>query len=266
MTVDVVSIVIPNYNYERYVRDAITSALGQTHRNVEIVVVDDGSTDGSVATIRTMPAFADGAFRLLVQANAGVARARNAGAAISAGSFLVFLDADDVLEPTYVERCLGALRSAPPSVAYAYTQMQRFGAETSLFASRPFDAAALIRSNFVPVSAMIRRRAFEDVGAFNPRLGHEDHELWVRMLAHGYQGVFVPEPLLRYRRHPGPSRNTLSPAQLVRMRFDMAIRHPTLYWRELVASPRHALLAAARMLRAGRAGSGARGAARREAS
>ena len=228
---ELVSIVIPNHDLGRFAGEAIDSALSQTHRDLEIVVVDDGSTDDSVARIREHPGFATGAFRLLEQPNSGVCGARNAGAGAARGSFLVFLDADDTLDRQYVEACLGALRTSSPPVAYAYTAMQHFGASQDLDPSRPFDPAWLLTRNFVNASALIRRAAFEAVGGWNPefRLGHEDHEFWIRMLDHGYVGVLVPEPLLRYRRHPGGSRNSLSVWKRRRLLADMAVRHPGLY-------------------------------------
>jgi len=246
---DLVSIVIPNHNLGRFVGEAIDSALDQSHPDVEVIVVDDGSADDSVLRIRSLPAYRSGRFCLIEQANAGVSRARNAGAARARGSYLVFLDADDVLEPTYVARCIAALRDAPDSVAYAYTQMQHFGAESSLFESRPFDAGILLTGNFVNASALMRRRAFDEVGGWDPyfSLAYEDYELWVRMLAHGYSGIFVPEPLLRYRRHVDPSRNDLSPAQLLRLHDDVAIRHPRLYWLRLLSHPHRAITAWKRM-------------------
>lgn len=247
-----VSIVIPNHNLGRFVSEAIDSALSQTHPDVELIVVDDGSTDDSLARIRAHPSREAGAFRLVEQANGGVSRARNNGARLGRGQFLVFLDADDVLLPEYVERCLAALRASPPSVAYAYTQMRLFGAEDSLHPSAPFRRRAILRGNVVNASAMIRKPVFDEVGGFDPSFtqGHEDHELWVRMLAHGYSGVLVPEPLLRYRRHPVPSRNTLSREQLRRLHFDVVVRHPRLYWTDLLLHP-FATAAASRRRRLG---------------
>jgi glycosyltransferase involved in cell wall biosynthesis len=249
---DLVSIVIPNYNLGALVGDAVASALAQTYRNVEVIVVDDGSTDDSLARIRELPAFRGGALRLVEQANTGVSSARNAGARVARGTHIAFLDADDLLSPAYVERCLDALRSASPSVAYAYTQMQLFGAESTIFASRSFSRWVLLRGNFVNASALLRREAFDRVGGWDSSfsMGYEDHELWIRMLAHGYSGVFVPEPLLRYRRHPGGSRNDLSAAMLKRLHFDIAVRHPGLYWPELLTHP-SATAAALRRKRAG---------------
>lgn len=215
MTPPLVSIVIASYNYGRFLREAIASALGQTHPNVEVLVVDDGSTDDSVAVAAEHPV------RVIEKANEGVARTRNRGAREARGEYLVFLDADDVLAPTFVERCLAALGSA----AYAYTAVEKFGLQTGLLHTRPFDGRALFDGNFIPVSVLIRRAIFLDEGGFDPTWpAHEDHELWARLFVHGHSGVYVDEPLLRYRFH-GASRNTLTD----REREDLHVRLVTTY-------------------------------------
>jgi glycosyltransferase involved in cell wall biosynthesis len=251
MTPPLVSIVIPNFNLGRYAGEAIASALAQTHPAVEVIVVDDGSSDDSLERIRATPGVRAGRVQLLAQANGGVARARNAGAARAGGRFLVFLDADDQLEPAYVERCLAALEAAPATVAYAYTQMRYFGAAEGIYRSKPFGRWKLIRGNFINASALVRREAFEAVGGFDAGMtGHEDHALWVAMLARGWGGVFVPEPLIRYRRHQAASRNTLTRARLRQLHADVAIRHPRLFWLHLLLHPGRARAAAERLRRA----------------
>jgi glycosyltransferase involved in cell wall biosynthesis len=250
--VPLVSIVIPNFNLGRFVGESIASALAQTHGAVEVIVVDDGSRDDSLPLIRSTPGFLAGRVELIVQANAGVARARNAGAALGRGRFLVFLDADDLLEPTYVERCLAALQGAPPWTGYAYTQMRYFGAAEGIYRSKPFGRGKLIRGNFVNASALVRREAFEAAGGFDPGLtGHEDHALWVALLERGWGGVFVGEPLLRYRRHTASSRNTLTRSRLRELHADVAIRHPRLFWLHLLLHPGRARAAAERLRQAG---------------
>ncbi len=238
-----VSIVVASHNYGRYLGEAIASALAQTYRPVEVVVVDDGSTDDSREVARRYPV------TLVEQSNQGVSAARNHGAQVARGERLVFLDADDVLEPTYVERCSDALDAAPPHVAYAYTQMRYFGAAEGLHASRPFSRRRVLRGNLVNASAMLRRSAFEHVGGFSTawRTAHEDCELWVRLLAHGFEGVLVPAPLLGYRRHAA-SRNTLSDAQIAALDWRLRVTYPRLYWPQIALHP----LSAARALRAGR--------------
>ncbi len=251
MTPPLVSIVIPNYNLGRFAGEAIASALAQTHPAVEVIVVDDGSTDDSLARIRAVPGVQDGRVLLVEQANGGVARARNAGAARARGEYLVFLDADDLLEPTYVARCLEALGAAGPSVAYAYTRMRYFGAAEGIYRSKPFRRWRLIIGNYVNASALVRRDVFLEAGGWDPGLtGHEDHALWVALLECGWDGVFVPEPLLRYRRHPEGSRNTLTRARLREFHADVAIRHPRLFWLHLLLHPGRGRAAAERLRQA----------------
>lgn len=230
--VALVSIVITCFNYGRFLGEAIESALGQTHDPVEVVVVDDGSTDDSRDVARRYPV------KLVEQANRGVCAARNRGARETRGGHLMFLDADDLLEPTYVERCLAPLAHAPPRVAYAYTQVRMFGLEDRVEISAPFSPARLIQGNMVNASALLRRAPFEHVGGFaeNWRLRHEDRELWLRLLAHGYEGVFVPEPLLRYRRH-GVTRNTMTAREMAEIDAALRVRFPRLHRRQLALHP-----------------------------
>lgn len=227
-----VSIIIANYNYARFLGEAIQSALDQTYPAVEVLLVDDGSTDDSLAVAARYPV------RVLPQPNGGVSAARNAGARASRGEYLLFLDADDLFEPATVERLLYALRGAPPEVAYAYAQVRWFGDEERVFLSRPFSPKAMVSGTFISLCSLIRREAFEAVGGWDPtwRLGLEDYEFWIRMLYHGYHGLLVPEPLLRYRRH-GPTRNSLDRRQTHHLKWRMILTYPTLFWRKVLKHP-----------------------------
>lgn len=240
MSRPLVSIVVASHDYGRFLGEAIESALGQRWPALEVVVVDDGSTDDSVAVARRYPV------RLVTQANAGVARTRNRGVVEAKGELVVFLDADDVLAEDFVDKTWHALASSAPDVAYAYCQAQAFGARDHLLASRPFDGAALFEGNYVPVTTLLRRRVFEEVGGFDPTWpAHEDHELWARMFARGYGGVFVPEPLLRYRFH-GKSRNQLSDRTQRALHARLVVDHPSLGWPWML---RHPLAVAAEVAR-----------------
>lgn len=233
-----VSVVIPCFNYGRYLGEAIESARAQTYPNVELIVVDDGSTDDTAEVAARYPV------KLVRQRNRGVGAARNRGASEARGELLVFLDADDVLEPTYVARCLGAL-GAPdalderaPEVAYAYTQMRYFGDRDGIHESGHFSRRNVLRGNLVNASAMMRISAFRAVGGYSPafRDAWEDHELWVRMFSRGYRGVLVPEPLLRYRRH-GNTRNSLTERQQRALDWRIWLRYPRLFWPQIAAHP-----------------------------
>jgi GT2 family glycosyltransferase len=231
-----VSIVIANHDYGRFLGEAIESALGQTHGEIEVIVVDDGSRDDSVEVASRYPV------RLIRQENLGVARARNRGAQEAQGELLVFLDADDVLDRTFVERCWASLREQPADVAYAYTQMELFGLESRIFPSHVFGSRTLVaEGNFVPVTTLLRRAAFESAGGFDPTwAAKEDYELWLRLLARGLKGVLVPAPLLRYRRH-GQTRDALSTDAARAIEWQLRATYSRLFWR---ACLRHPYLAA----------------------
>lgn len=231
MTTAAVSIVIASFQYGRFLAEAIESALAQTIP-VEIIVVDDGSTDESLEVARRYPV------KTVTLDRGGVCRVRNRGAELATGRYLLFLDADDRLPSDYAERCLARLEAAGKKVAYVYTPMDRFGAETGRFASRPFDARALLRGNFVHVSALVHRDVFLQAGGFDPALrsGYEDYDLWLRLLDRGYEGVLLGDVALQYRRHAS-SRNSLSESQLRLLRRQLILRYPALHWRQFAAQP-----------------------------
>ena len=230
-----VSVIIPNFNYGAYVAEAIESVLRQACAcRIETIVVDDGSTDRSLDVIGRYPV------TVVAQRNAGVAMARNAGALHAAGKFLLFLDADDVLEPDCIARYLAALDDAAAHVAYAYTQARMFGDVERVDLSRPFSRAALLRRNFVPVSALIRRHAFMDAGGFDHRFGYEDYELWVRLALRGQIGLLVPAPLMRYRIH-ADSRNARAQHHWNELRWRIRGTYPWAYPRQMLPHPRQAL-------------------------
>ena len=199
-----VSVVVPCRNHARFLGEALRSALAQTHSPLEVLLVDDASTDGSREVAAAL------GVRVVDGEGAGVERAVNLGVREARGELVVRLDADDVLEPRYVERLLAALRRAPDA-AYAYCTPRFFGARTGTMRCFPFSPYFLVlRSNFVSASALVRRADFLAAGGYATDLGEaaqEDWELWLRLLARGRRGTFVREPLLRWRRHEGGSRN-----------------------------------------------------------
>jgi glycosyltransferase involved in cell wall biosynthesis len=226
-----VSVVIPCHNYGAFLAEAIESALAQTHRPLEVIVVDDGSTDNTAAVAGRYP------IRVVSQQRLGVCVASNNGIRASSGEYVLRLDADDVLEPTYVEETLAALKPQPRA-GFAYTEFTYFGAASGSYPVEEFDPDSLAERNYIHASALMRRDAFEAVGGYDPALAGarcEDWDLWLACADRQLYGVFVRRPLLRYRLHPTSSRNTLawrSPA-LWRRNLVMAARlqdnHPRLF-------------------------------------
>jgi len=203
-----VSIVIPAFNQEAYVGQAVESALAQTYSPVDVVVVDDGSTDATAAALRRFETRRD--VTVIHQSNAGLPAARNRGLEAAQGDLVTFLDADDFLASAYVERLAHALASDPEtSIAYCDIQMvDAFGAP-----SNPFSVAAsrsvlsgdifeslLVGGYFPPHAVMVRRQALQDLGEFDLELGgHADYELWLRLSGRGCRAQFIDERLAFYR-------------------------------------------------------------------
>lgn len=199
-----VTAIIPAYNAEAFVVEAIDSALSQTHRPLEVVVVNDGSTD---QTPRLLEGYGD-QIQVVHQANAGLASARNAGAQAARGDWLAFLDADDLWLPEKIERQV-ALTS--PDVGLIYTDRYNWGDRGDLpevhgamqaYPEGDIFVALLLGGNFLTASsAMIRRGAFQELGGFSTEVPSvEDYDLWLRFAASGQVRV-VREPLVRYRFH-----------------------------------------------------------------
>ena len=192
-----VSIVIPSFNYAHYLAGAIESALGQTYQPVEVIVVDDGSTDDSVAVAQRFPV------TLLQQANRGSAVATNAGVRAAHGEFVIRLDADDCLYPRFVERTYAAL-AADGDVVLAHANGEYFGARHGRIPFEPFDGERLALGAYATCTALIRTSAWVAVGALDERMRLlEDWDFWLALAERGLRGVMIDETLWAYRQHRG---------------------------------------------------------------
>ncbi len=194
-----VSCVIPVYNGASFIRDAIESVLGQTFSPIELVVVDDGSTDETADVVRSF------GHRVvyLRQENAGPATARNRGVSASSGEFLSFLDADDIWVPDKTERQWAAFQ-ADPDLDYCIGGMENFR-EGTPSADEP-DGARVdgVVQGFSPVTLLVRRAYFERVGPFDPAFpAVEDWEWFVRAHDAGGKCHVIDAVLTRRRLHRG---------------------------------------------------------------
>jgi glycosyltransferase involved in cell wall biosynthesis len=195
-----VSVVVPCFNYGEFVREAVESVLRQTLRSVEVIVVDDGSTDEQ--TVAILDALDLPRTIVLRRPNGGLPSARNQGITASQGRYICCLDADDRLSPTYLEKAV-ALLEADRGVGFVYSWVQLFGDEHDVWRTEPFDLSELRVRNFIPVSAVFRRDDWEITGGYaqDMRDGYEDWEFWLRLGALGRRGVLIPEALFEHRLH-----------------------------------------------------------------
>jgi glycosyltransferase involved in cell wall biosynthesis len=198
-----VSVVIPTYNSARYLEQALGSVLAQTFQDLEIIVVDDGSTDETSDVIGDLGA----QVQYIQQRKSGVSVARNHGVAKSTGRYVAFLDADDVWLPHKLARQIDALRNVCSGrlchsaflVSDAHLkplEVRRAGVGSSL-------ETLLFHGNVVgsPSTVICDRELLRSAGGFDPDLSQcADWDLWIRLAAHaGF--LYLDEPLVRYRKH-----------------------------------------------------------------
>jgi glycosyltransferase involved in cell wall biosynthesis len=209
-----VSVVIPAYNAEETLDETLRSVCAQTHANLEIIVVDDGSTDATLALAQCHAA-TDPRIQVLHQPNGGVAAARNAGWQRARSAFIAFIDADDLWAPTKIERQLRALQAAGPRAGLAYAWTVQI--DTNGVAGRSYGGvhhegdvlSIILRTNFICCGSnvLVRREALIDAQGFSSRLraaGFEGCEDWLLTcrIAETYLFVSVPEFLVGYRDRP----------------------------------------------------------------
>ncbi|MFA6098458.1 MAG: glycosyltransferase family A protein [Patescibacteria group bacterium] len=183
--IPLVSIIIPCYQSEKTLMATLLDIFNQTYKNLEVIAVDDGSTD---KTQEILSNFKD---KLLIikQKNSGAAVARNRGFDISKGEFILFCDSDVRLKNDMVEKMANTLQSNPDK-AYCYSNF-RFGVHT--FDLFPFNGEKLLKQNYISTMSLIRRSKFiyfdENLKRF------QDWDLWKRMYKKGSEGIWFPERL-----------------------------------------------------------------------
>ncbi len=219
-----VSVIIPSYNHARFIGEAIDSVLNQTEPDLELIVVDDGSTD---QTLSVLEGFSDPRMRVIVQEHQGAHVAINRGLEEAQGRYLAILNSDDVYHPQRLEKLLSRLdgdsslgligsyievidnRGRPLGVKRAYSSLEPWALPRPEKSFRATDDArgVLLTENFYATTSnfVFRRELYERVGGFRPLRYTHDWDFLLRSALETRLGMF-PEPLLRYRIH---SRNTI---------------------------------------------------------
>lgn len=207
-----VSVVIPAFNQARYLAQAIESVLNQTHPQLEIIVVDDGSTD---ETPQVLARFAKcPSVKVVSQTNAGLPAARNRGLQEATGDYVCFLDSDDYYAPEKISKQAQRLDEDPElglvycdivtvdEAGQAVAEQYSIGKIGRVLSGLIFQSL-ILGGYFPPHTVMIRRSVLTALGPFDAALGgHADYELWLRVTAAGHRACYLDEPLAFYRTHP----------------------------------------------------------------
>ena len=207
-----VSIVIPCYNQGGFLRESVGSLYAQTYPYFEIIVVDDGSTDQTREVVQSfLPRI-----QVIHQKNAGVSAARNAGIAQATGEMILFLDADDWIDPDAIEKFVKAANDRPDGTLFhgscrivTLEKVPLESRKSTGLGSDPFHRLLLKNEITTPGTVMVRRSAVLKAGGFDPTIkGGEDWDLWLRIAADGGQYVAVPDSWANYRRHTASATNS----------------------------------------------------------
>lgn len=193
-----VSVVIPYYNRGDTIDDTLESLNSQTYRDFEVIIVDDGSPhEESIKKLKTIKNAGYDA-RFIYQQNQGVAATRNNGIKEARGKYIVCLDSDDVLEPTYIEKAVTVLETNPEfSVVSSY--MNIFGIINEPFEHVDFDPLVIYTDNMIITAAMFTKKGWLTVGGYKSGIGYEDWEFWLNLTEHGFWAKQIKESLFRYR-------------------------------------------------------------------
>jgi glycosyltransferase involved in cell wall biosynthesis len=208
-----ISVIMPVYNGRSYLEASVGSAAIQTLQPLEMIIVDDGSSDGSAEFAEALET--PFPTRVLRVENGGQSRARNVAAAQAKGDLLAFLDHDDIWDRRHLE-LLAAPFAADPDLGWSYCDIDEMDHDAQVVHLRLLHVLNpevehpkrslynLLASDMYifPSAAVVRASAFAAVGGFDERLaGYEDDDLFLRLFRAGWRNVFVPESLVRYRRH-----------------------------------------------------------------
>lgn len=233
-----VSVVIPCFNQAQYLGEAVESVIAQSYANWEIIIVNDGSPDHTSQVAQKLILGNPGhEIRLVEKQNGGLSDARNAGIRFARGEYILPLDADDMIDPSFLAKTV-ALLDQNPAVGIAYTDWVYFGAYRAKREAIDYDFTRLCtKENLFTCTSLYRKKAWEAAGGYNSNMtrGVEDWDFWIGCGEKGFTGQRIPEPLFFYRAKDQSMIHTLQP-HLKAMFARIILNHPKLYNPEAVQS------------------------------
>lgn len=210
MRIAPVTVIVPCWNYGMFLRECLDSILAQTVLPEQIIIADDCSSDNSPAIYQE---YLDGEHRpdgqrvpIRVVRNAGrlgTIKNENSAGALVETPWMFFLDADDKIDPTYIEKAFAIIDSRDDKLAIVYSDMRKFGLWDGDWVVSDWNPDALRQGNYINGHSFVRTDLFREIGMLKDGPGFEDHQMWVDILDlnKGYYGVRIPESLVWYRRH-----------------------------------------------------------------
>lgn len=202
-----VSIIITNYNYGQYLEESLKSALNQTYKNKEIILIDDASTDKQtlkkLKIIKNQYSNSNKIKFYYLKKNVGLPAARNFGIKQSEGNLICCLDSDDKLEKSYIQKAVEVFKKQNSQIGIVYSYCKIFGHHNFIWKPLKANLFLIKKSNCIHVSAVFRKQIWNDIKGFREdlRFGYEDWDFWYRALRKGWKTFLIKEPLLFHRTH-----------------------------------------------------------------
>ena len=220
------------YNYSQFIVGTLDDVADQTHEFIELVIVDDCSTDSSAevarAWIESNRARFVAARLVRHRMNYGLAQSRNTAFSRARSEHVFVLDADNSIYPRAIARLFEAMEVS--GQAGAYCQLEKFGDEAGVGVGDVWDPEHFRRGNYIDAMALVKRSAWATVGGYSHMdvVGWEDYDFWCKFVGAGLRCVYVPEMLCRYRVHAKSMLRTESNPRIERLQQEMILRHPSL--------------------------------------
>lgn len=234
-----VSVIIPSYNYAQYLPECIRSIFAQSSSDWEAIIVDDGSTDNTPEVAPKLVAIDPARVKYFRTENKGVTHARNFAVEQSSGEFILPIDADDVLMPSAISEFLSCMES-DPKIGFAYSALQNFGKDNNVWEPGEFYRERFVWENMAACTSMWRREFFTK-GIKYRSVIFEDWDLWLQILAAGFEGKYVPRVLFKYRIHH-QGRNTINKNRYMQSLIEEVSLNPALYNPGLLAWSQNSII------------------------
>ena len=225
-----VSIIIPCYNQAKYVEDAILSAIDQTYQNIEIICINDGSTDETSEVVKKLVDKYKNIVFFDEPENKGVVYARNFAIQACSGDYILPLDADDTIESTYVEKAVKIL-DENKNIGIVYCRAKIFGLEDKVWDLPNYSIENILYENSIFCTALFRKSDFVRAGGYkaNMEQGLEDYDLWLSFIELGLDVYQIDEILFNYRKYSEKSRSDFSDKNVHKIFKQIIKNHLDLY-------------------------------------
>jgi glycosyltransferase involved in cell wall biosynthesis len=223
-----VSVIIPCYNQGAYLSETIQSILNQSYSNIEIIVVNDGSTDKYTIELLNQKQWPN--TKIINITNSGVSNARNIGVEASNGEYILFLDGDDLIAPTYIAKALNVLENSL-DIKVVSCEVGYFGKKEGVFKLPPYSLEDLLGQNLLVITSLLRKKDFVATNGFNDNMreGFEDWDFWLTFLKDGGNVIRINEVLFFYRINRRSRNGTLGLEKQDKLRRQIYKNHIELY-------------------------------------